>query len=257
MDDSIVPAPGPSVLEYLTRVRDTACPWLLARTVALMKEKPVGVLRPHGTGVLLAIADDAFLISAAHVLAEVATDQMWIHPAAAAPNLLPLDGVIVNTTENRGAVDFGFVRLAEDVRAELAKSKQFVRLSEIEMNLDDSHGWYAAFGFPAEVNPTSTGGGVEVRPFYYGTKLHDWSSDRPNLGAFDPKLNVALEYAWSKSADHSGAVASLPRPNGLSGCGIWRLFVYDGVRRGEWTTDAVRLVAIQHSHVGVKRKLKK
>ncbi|MCX5748060.1 MAG: hypothetical protein NT062_36840 [Proteobacteria bacterium] len=125
-----------------------------------MVEKPLGVLRPHGTGVLLAIADDVFLISAAHVLAEAATAQMWIHPAAAGPKLFPLEGVVVNTTENRGSVDFGFVRLAEDVRVELAKSKQFVRLSEIEMSLDDSSGWYAAFGFPAEINAASTGGGV-------------------------------------------------------------------------------------------------
>lgn len=248
---------SPSVFELLGRLRDVAVPWLQARTVAIMAEKPLGTLNPYGTGIVLAIADDVFLVSAAHVLTRATSPQLWVHPAASGPKMIPLDGVTINTTENRESVAFGFVRLSEEVRSELATVKQFVRLSEIVMNEDDVAGQYAAFGFPAAINSASPYIPVEARPFYYGTKLHDWSSKRPRLDRFDRRLNVALEYAWRNSSDHTGAIAEPPKPEGLSGGGLWRLYAHEHAKQGQWTTDAIRLVGIQHSHVPVKRKWRK
>ena len=221
---------------FLDHMRDASSAWIQQRTVALLVEGPDHALFQHGTAVLVAIADDVFLISAAHVLSTAQQEHLWINAVTTGPNLIPLAGVEINRTDDVHAVDFGFVLLPEATIRELAPFKKFVRLSEIDREPEPSEGWYAAFGYPIELNTQlPLVGPIPTTGIFYGTRLHDWT--RPlKLEDFDRFLNIALEFAPDRSTDSRGAIASVPHPLGMSGCGLWRMYRLDSDPAGGLAT---------------------
>lgn len=234
--------------ELLDRIRDASSLWIQERTVSILIEGPNRELTQHGTGVLLAVADSVFLISAAHVLREAQHQHLWINAVAMGPNLIPLAGVEINTTDDLHAVDFGFVRLSDASLEELKRYKKFVRLNEIDLEPSPPRGLYSAFGYPTEINAQlSKATSIPTTGVFYGTRLHDWARSL-KLENFDHSLNIALEFAPQRSTDARGFRARVPYPGGMSGCGLWRLHRFDA-KPQRWTQEDIRLAGIQHTLV--------
>jgi hypothetical protein len=60
-------------------------------------------------------------------------------------------------------------------------------------------------------------------------------------------VRIALDFNEPAVRDDGGQPATPRDPDGKSGCGIWRL-VEAGTDARPWTTDDVKLVAIDHGH---------
>lgn len=232
---------------FLDHMRDESCAWIARRTVTLLVEERPGLLSQLGTAVLLAIADSVWLISAAHVLDRARRYPFWINPAVPGARPISLDGVAIQLTEDQSKADLGFVELPTAVSAELATTKKFLRLDEVDWEPEPPSGLYGAFGYPATINVRrSTTLQIPTTGMFYVSRSHKWRKPpRPKL--FDPALNVAIDFDSRRSRDESGELAAVPDPKGMSGCGLWRLFAYNG-DRARWRADLIRLAGIQHGH---------
>lgn len=241
---AVVPVPDDE-RAFLDRMRDESCAWIARRTVTLLVEERPGLLSQFGTAVLLAIADSVYLISAAHVLTRARKYPFWINPATPSARPVPLHGVAIQLTEDQTKADFGFVELPTAVAAELATTKSFLRLDEVDWESEPPSGLYGAFGYPAAINVRrSTTVQIPTTGLFYATRSHKWKKP-PRPDVFDPALNVAIDFDTRMSRDESGAFASVPDPKGMSGCGLWRLFTYNS-SPARWRTDLIRLAGIQH-----------
>jgi hypothetical protein len=59
-------------------------------------------------------------------------------------------------------------------------------------------------------------------------------------------VGIALDFDSTTIRDDAGNSAIPPRPDGMSGCGIWRL-VEAGTDDRSWKPDNIKLTAIQHT----------
>jgi hypothetical protein len=234
-------------LEVMDRIRTHAPLWLLARTVAILVEDEHRGVSQLGTGILLAIADEVFVVSAAHVLTDARYYPLWINPVADRGSMIPIAREVASSNDAT-KVDFGFFKVPDQYIKELAAAKEFVRLNQIAMQLPSAH-WYAVLGFPAELNVfRSVDAIVPATPLYYATRLHDIAADP--IADFDPVINIALELALHRSGDAvTKQLSLLPDFRGMSGAGIWQLH---DLRQSAmtWTVDRIRLAGIFHTRAG-------
>lgn len=247
MGDQMIVAPLVPEEEraFVTRMRDESCRWIAKRTVTLLIEEQPGLLTQFGTAILLAVAESVWLISAGHVLGRARRYPFWINPAAPGARPIPLQGVTIHRTEDENKADFAFVELPAETRRELAMVKAFVRLDEVDWEPQSRSGLYGAFGYPSAINVRrATSPQIPTTGMFYATRSHRWKTPPPHQ-VFDPMMNVAIDFDIDRSRDESGEFAEVPKPNGMSGGGMWRLFVYNGVP-SRWTTEDIRLSAIQH-----------
>ncbi len=195
-----------------------------------------------GSGVLLRIADASFLLSAAHVLAEVEKALLLIGPMVTDSRLIP-SPTSVQVTNDREALDVGYARLSPEVVTELEQhGKKFVRLSEFALGDEPARGLYGVIGYPASQNrPNYQTRLIDTVYFYYGSHLTTTDSATPGasivVACTQPTLSTA------RGDEH------MPELKGISGCGMWRLYCdRDRLDRlGAWDTSWIRLAGIEHT----------
>jgi len=234
--------------EVLDRMGTISSSCLAERTVSILIEEYPNALTQLGTGILLAIADSVFLVSAAHVLKHAVDGQVWINPVANGSRMLPLEKMEVALSSDRSRVDFGFIRLPEGAASELASSKKLVRIHDVDGAAPAAH-WYAVLGYPKELNVDKhTESSVPSTPMYYSTRLHDVARDP--LADFDPAINLALEYpVYGSGEPVTRKLTTMPDVRGMSGAGIWRLYRH-GDRALGWSEDQIQIAGVLHTRTG-------
>jgi hypothetical protein len=234
--------------EVTDRIRDLAPAWLAERTVSLLIEDIPEALTQLGSGLLLAIDDSVFLVSAAHVLKHAIDGQVWINPVADGAKMIPLEKMKVVLTNDRFKVDFGFIKLPDAPARELATAKKFIHVHDVDISLPAGY-WYAVLGYPHELNVyRHTEASVPSRPMYYATRLHNVTKDP--LTDFDPAINLALEYPIYGSGEAvTRKLSTIPDARGMSGSGIWRLYRYSDEAL-EWSKEQIRIAGVLHTRTG-------
>jgi hypothetical protein len=239
-------------------IRNLAREWILERTIGLYAKHPPSQ-RPvfEGSGVLLKIETRAFILTAGHVV-KVLSDpknegaSLWV--ASMGPLQVPmyqLDPSEIAYTPNED-YDIAIIPLSEYQGKALSQAKRFLRLSELERDQDLLQGAYCVLGFPAKHNtPDYETRIIDVTPFMYTSML--------DSGALDAKAGVTIALKWTKTVirDAQQNEIRMPELKGISGCGIWRLFVTDkhGDRLSKWSPDLIRLVGIEH-HTATRKRIK-
>jgi hypothetical protein len=238
---------------FLDRLRESGQPWLLERTVAIYALANGGVPVLHGSGVLLGIGEECFLLSAGHVLiaAKAEDTVLLISPGLAGEDFIPLHGVEIQHTDNKDDIDIGFVRLPLEIRVALEPHKSFLRLCELDLSLGpEPDGWFAVVGFPRQLtsfdHPTNT---ITSDVFYYGTVRHQGTLD-----SYTPGYSFAVAFPPDSNVDPQGVLSRLPDLHGISGCGIWCMhrLGFPFKRPENWSIEDIRLTAIEHSVVDRK-----
>jgi hypothetical protein len=227
--------------EAAPRVLNASTSWILERTVALYSAMPGGNPVQVGSGVLLQIAEETFVLSASHVLERLAEGAKFVAAMSEGSSLLHVP-VPTRRTADQETLDIGFFSLPSDVARELSRfGKHFVRLSEL--NLTDAPGWafLSVVGFPLETNFTKHDEKkIEVGPFIYGSYLS--KQENPS-----PRTSIMLD-CTSLTIKRRGEDARIPTLQGISGCGIWRLYG-NGDRLGRldtWDPSWIQLIGIEH-----------
>lgn len=177
-----------------------------------------------GTGTWLQVAEEKFLVTAAHVIDE---GFIWF-PMSKGFKRLASPGVITNPhtgcrDKDRG--DFAiFHLLPEDIAAK-HPFHEFVRMSDIDVNLNYRiRDKYEFVGFPwrREKRDRTTN---QITPGFMSVTSESVSEKTFGLLGLSIYMHVVIAFDRKKMM-HNGLRITAPLPHGMSGGAVWK--VYEG-----------------------------
>ena len=221
-------------VDHLERLRDgckedAQC---VLPVYGIQNDKPV----QNRTGVLLAIADQGFLVTAAHDLERTtkAGIPLYVTSPRRGEGGVPLVGQVYGT--EKATIDIAVVKLCQETKARLDDAGgRFLRVTDVDNGATATPGLYLVRGYPLALN---------ADPMTYNTVLYEGDAPINSEYPFDPTFHLLLDHSrelhW-----HGGLAARSPKIEGMSGCGIWRLTMRQKSDIGNWSPTERRLVAIQ------------
>ena len=222
--------------ECIPRIERSTVPWYAIPDTHIQRDR---------TGVLYKVAGLHFILSASHCLQEVVQRNiaLYIDRTDAATLPIPLAGAVFHGTEVEGR-DVSAIKLPDDVVEQLLPRKKFLTHSEVRLTDEDNASLYILFGYPALWSGVASESSVISRPLVYACRRYE-GPPHPNA-FFDPKVNVVLEFEQDAYNVFDKTTEHLPRLEGVSGCGIWRVadWTPEGLQR--WRPEQTCLVALQH-----------
>jgi hypothetical protein len=144
------------------------------------------------------------------------------------------------------------VILPPDVVKQIGPGITFCRLGDLDPFDSQSMGsYYFLNGFPSQNLVTNRcTNSVSCKSLLYGTFVYDGARGPWPLREgvkLDPDLHIDLDFHPRWAADDAGRRTHLPRPYGISGCGLWRLSEA-GVNRNDWSVAHVKLIGIENRY---------
>jgi hypothetical protein len=224
--------------------------WILERTVGLYARTETGDPIMAGSGVLLRIADVAFVLSAGHVLKAMRDMGILISPMANGSQLIRPGELDVIASEGHSEIDAGFIRLFPKTVEALAIHRKFLTMADLAIGTTESKpNYYCFLGYPQQLNtPDYLRKRIDARPLCYLTPSVVESHEAT------PGISVLLDVTkdtviLSDSESSKIEEQRMPHLKGISGCGIWRL---DRKRErmdpsGDAAGSAIRLVGIEYA----------
>ncbi len=198
----------------------------------IQNDKPV----QDRTGVLLAIADQGFLVTAAHRLPDInnAGIPLYVTSPRRGEGGIRLVGELHTTEEEK--IDLAVVKIDHTTKAHLDNADaKFLHVTDVDNQATAVPALYLVRGYPLDCN---------ADPMTYSTVLHRGDIPGDSDYPFDPAFHLLLDH--SKDLQwRGGLVARSPRIEGMSGCGIWCLTKRPPSDLAAWSLDERRLVAIQ------------
>jgi hypothetical protein len=217
---------------------DSAGDYAQRFTLALCAEE--GTKRElFGTGVLLRIWQQEFIVTAGHVVTLMqrarAGVTLWArHPLTG--QLWTLNHVDYACVDDDRS-DIGVIGLPYPVGLKLADPSNYLDLGQLQTaDLKAEGEDCLVCGFPSVLYVAEP---PKVRCLRYLTT----SRDEERREVFDPRTDILLSYRPGKQQFQGVELADLPI-HGMSGGGIWRFF--DTVSDRAWQTSDLRLAGIQH-----------
>jgi hypothetical protein len=232
--------------------------YLRRRSVVFLGHSPHdGKLHIGGSGVLLEIAGEHFILTAAHVLAFRAQAKIPLYldsgdTPARLVGLTPENTRAVTSISPSGDIkhrddpcDAAAIHISQVVVDAIKDNRTFLRLEQIDPNdADGKHSFYMAHGYPEATLNHVDDENLALHALSYGG-----SAIRANKGElvnYDPELHLGVAFDRDNAITPTGKVIDTPHPEGMSGCGIWRLY-QDGADKKTWSVKDIRLVGIEHS----------
>lgn len=215
------------------------------------------VVRHFGSGTLLAVADQCFVVTAAHVVRKAHDDQATLGISGG------LNGNFVATAGNwilsqggdqEDAFDIAIYPLQPSQVTRLDRCT-FVRVADVSFDTDLSRGYFVVSGFPSiwSTDSVKTEEAVKLRLLQYST--YSYAGKAEGLQSYDTRYHLLLEARPEQMFDMSGAEmqfrtrsghpAQMPQDlRGISGCGVW--MIGDLATPCEaWRVEDARLVAVE------------
>jgi hypothetical protein len=205
-----------------------------------------GSISPHGTGTLFRIADEHFLVTAAHVVDGLGEFdwRLYVADYKAGSNLVALEGDLTRTLDNK-VQDVAIFRLAQRTVDTLV-NRVFLSLTNVDFGmLQPRPGWYYVFGYPVSQQKVDKAQAqVATKPFAYGSHL--FSGPTASLNGFDARLHLLVHVYKNANVDSSGSSVYLPRSFlGISGASIWRAYA-NGESAASWTAStSLKVVSVE------------
>ncbi|MEX2206661.1 MAG: hypothetical protein WEF50_10585 [Myxococcota bacterium] len=205
------------------------------------------VLQPLGSGVLLSLGDETFVLSAAHVVDTLDWGALMLPGVSGFVEFggnfhrRPMEP---GKSRNEDAIDFAFLRLAPETVAEL--SPEFRPLGWQDLGLFETLGegdLYTFAGFPASR--------TKVRRRVVQSELFKYTGGAASDAlyqetGFDPELHIAMMFNIARCVVGGEKIQATADPHGVSGGGIFSW--PKTVREGPSEAAPRRLVGIAHTY---------
>lgn len=208
-------------------------------------------LHQFGTGTLLKVADDVFLVTAAHVIRQ-AYQQNASLCVATGNTFTQVYGDWYLPSEY-DPFDVALIRLSRNITNKL-KDVSYIRLQDIEFNEDLSTGIFCLFGYPGLLSKPSTlkDKVMSLKPFQYMT--YAYGGKTSGLSGYQERYHLLLNVGEEKKDiegksvrlyDRNGNLLQLPSGlGGISGCSVWK--IGDSNKPlSEWDQYRPRIVGVQ------------
>jgi hypothetical protein len=221
-----------------------------------------------GSGLLLRIAHKHFVLTAAHVLDIHAILNLQLYVGSRVqggpptpligsklirsphnPKLDPVKDYNELRLKESDPLDCGVLELADETAAMLAENRRFATLREVDITGPHKMGCLLLAGFPGSLSKfDEEDRSIISNALWYMTELESPPTDKDGVA-------LHLKYAPTMVSDGGESVAA-PPPEGISGCGVWRLAEAKPLKQlVNWKPDDAKLVAIEHAWVKKLRRI--
>lgn len=241
---------------------------LMARTLWPLFQRavtPIAAIRgeqtvPFGTGTFFRVADESFLVTAAHVWEEAerlgfGQELFAFDPVESAGGLFTMNAVPLAGTWHyaKDPADVAIMELDRPV-VELLRGAHFLRLNEVALRPRPG-GRCWVFGFPAETARDLAADRLfRFDPFCLMAPQHPGDAA---LDGYDPAGHFLLDAARDDMWRPDGTRSDMPyRLNGISGCSVWQPEWPPGNDAARWDPARTRIVGVQTSYYRKKSLIK-
>jgi hypothetical protein len=188
------------------------------------------------SGVLLAIADQGFLVTAAHDLKQITelSIPLYVTSPRRGEGGIPLVGTL-HATEER-TIDIAVVKMDQATKKRLSDAGvRFLRVTDVDNSARPVPGIYLVRGYPLDCN---------ANPMTHMTVIYEGQPPTDAEYPFEPSIHLLLDHTRELQGQ-GGLVFRSPQIVGMSGCGIWRITTRTPMGLAEWSPSERRFVAIQ------------
>lgn len=264
------PSPTKARVAEVARTLDRCVPRLsVTSTVGIVGSKN-GSTRQIGSGTLVALADERFVLTAAHVLRYA--DEMGMTVGVAPEGMMTActrNWILTGGARDHAADDLFDIALYELDQRDVLRMPEagFVRIADASFDTNLAYGYFLISGFPGIWTTSldmNTDASMKSKLLQYGTTAFE--GDVTALDGFDANLHFLLtgsdEHVFDlkgapiKFRTRAGHKASLPDDlGGVSGSSVWWL----GDLRTDpktWTSEKARIVGIQTGVYRARRAIK-
>ncbi len=205
-------------------------------TVALLGSHG-GAVRPIGSGTLLAVGEEFFVLSAAHVLRQAAEQELTVGVARDSQiTACSRDWMLSDPDGARHDVhDVALYKLTSEEAARFTSSC-FIRIGDVSFLADLSNSYFVICGFPAlwttALAPSDL---TPVKSKLLLMGMDGFRGSSTGLDGFDSERHFLLRADWSDIYDaltgkparfrsRMGHPVDFPGAlQGISGCSVWRM----------------------------------
>jgi hypothetical protein len=214
-----------------------------------------GCLTQHGTGTLIRIATDHFVITAAHVVAQSVAAKVPLVLGALKGNLVTFEAEAFFSGPSSSEVDddhadVAACRLSRTAVSKLPSTTTFLGLDSVSFDDDLSYDLYGLVGFPTEWTCEGDGGSESADVTAKGLEyiLPSFEGDASAFPNYYSGIHLLLDSSSDNTVDENGRPPSRPRSfKGISGTAIWRLFALAGPEPRCWQEGQGRIAAVETS----------
>ncbi len=242
--------PSRIVQEMETRARPCVVPLMVS-------DMGAQTMHACASGTLFQIADQHFLVTAAHVFEQAREhfdSRLFTSDYRTKSPTVPLKECRVHHYKH-AAIDVAVFELTDLVLSQIP-NRIFLRLADVEFGPDVPKGRYYLYGWPCELTQEDkTEETVTLNSFSFVTQLH--TAQVPSVRYYEPEIHVLL----STPTEAGGSVpllgAQMARPgslSGISGCSLWKACDSD-TSAPTWTADDARIVGVQSSAIGTDHSI--
>lgn len=216
-------------------------------------------LAQHGTGSLLSIGQERFIVTAAHVVRMAIERNLRLYCSLAngVYHALSRDWICSlssNTGTNSDAFDVAVYKLDASL-VHAFSSGRCARSVDVEDTFDEEHAVYSLFGFPQAWTENDRADRTVLAMKRLEFVGYTYTGDVRKLEEFQPEYHLAIRAKMDEVRDENacetrfttlgGFPLSFPKDlQGISGCPVWRV----GDRRlpiTQWKSIEPKLVAVE------------
>jgi hypothetical protein len=205
-------------------------------------------LKQLGTGTLFRVANESFVVTAAHVIEIALRHGGGMGISGLKDNFIGFTGDAIISHES---VDVSVVHLSDAVVQKL-DGCTFLTLNDVCFTTDLSQGVFTLFGFPA-IWVKDDGGRMDMKRFQFTSPAFE--GDTSFLLGYDKKYHILVnghligitesDGSQVEFTKHDGSPANFPGDlGGISGCGVWKIADLPALRRGE-KGEGPRIVGVE------------
>lgn len=191
----------------------------------------------HCTGMLLRVADEIVVITAAHMIKRFRPDQLQIIATSELSNIKCRPKFLqVNGGDHRSLVDVGYLTLSKNTAA-LLEANSFLTLDQLEVYpAEIESDLVLLFGMPSndQVGPRH----VCYKSFSFLTST---AIGQTSQQVVLPDVLFSIDYPEQVFDSISNRLQRVPDPHGMSGGGVWRAKFKDTL---VWSSEDIRLIGI-------------
>ncbi len=207
-------------------------------------------LELEGCGILLTVADSAFVLTALHVLRPLLRDNIPMCMGAGSEDS---PGVLIS---NQGVlkaddpIDIALIELRTEQSEEIARSNAYVHSGRclVRRSYGPANLFFVC-GIPAQDTlPMLSRRLLHMAAFGFITGQFPADSLQSDCPEYQPDAHLILDYTESNRRDEFGLPIPLPDPRGMSGCGVWLLPALGTTSVENWAFDQLKLVAIAQAY---------
>jgi hypothetical protein len=199
------------------------------------------------TGVLYQIGDYYFVITASHNLHEIAKHgvPLFFTDTQFKDGPIHFEKAVMMGTEEE-VLDVAVIELDQRTATEISKYKKFLRHNQITMGGAKPCSPYLLYGFPSDwamrfIAPKL----IQSKGLAFVTFLH--KGELAEESNYDHNYHMVMSFSRKAPNLDSQEQEYLPKLNGASGCGIWKIG-RAAYTNSSYTENDVSLVGIEHRY---------